>query len=470
MDVEDSQYGRMHEAISSDDGHARSGNVWTAASHVITAVIGAGVLSLPWSVAQLGWIMGAIILLAFGAVTTYTSLLLADCYRSPDRVNGKRNYKYSNAVKNILGGRNVILCKIAQYANLCGALVGYTLTSAISMMAIKKAGCFHKEGHATSCRVSGNMFIIIFGALELILSLLPSLEKISWLSIIAAIMSFAYSSIGLALSISKAAGKKHPSGSLTGVPIGGRVTKAQKTWYVFQALGNIALSYTFAMVLIEIQDTIKSPPPENKIMKKAIMMGMTVTTLFYMSIGLVGYAAFGNDAPGNMLTGFGFYEPFWLIDIGNLCIVIHLVGAYQVFSQPVFAIIEEWASHKWKRHGLVHTVHSIRIPFCGSISFTIFSLLVRSLVVVSTTVLAMLLPFFNALMGFIGAVSFWPLTVYLPIQMYLTQTNVQKWSSKWVLNQSLSLICFLITVAGIVGAIAGISQDLRHVTIFDMKY
>ncbi|XP_059073623.1 amino acid permease 2-like [Cryptomeria japonica] len=211
------------------------------------------------------------------------------------------------------------------------------------------------------------------------------------------------------------------------------------------------------------KDTIKSPPRENKTMKKAIMMGMIVTTLFYMSVGLVGYATFGNDALGNMFTGFGFYEPFWLIDIGNLCIVIHLVG-------PIFAIIEEWASHKWKRNGLVHTVHIIRIPLCGSISFTIFSLLVRSLVVVSTTVLAMLLPFFNTLMGFIGAVSFWPLTVYLPIQMYLTQTNVQKWSSKWVLNQSLSLICFLIIVAGIVGAITGISQDLRHVTIFDMKY
>lgn len=65
-------------------------------------------------------------------------------------------------------------------------------------------------------------------------------------------------------------------------------------------------------------------------MKKASTIGVAVSTLLYTLCGVLGYAAFGNDASGNYLTGFGFYEPFWLIDIGNMCIVIHLVGAYQV--------------------------------------------------------------------------------------------------------------------------------------------
>lgn len=77
---------------------------------------------------------------------------------------------------------------------------------------------------------------------------------------------------------------------------------------------------------------MKSYPPENKMMKRASLIGVSTTTLFYMLCGLIGYAAFGNDAPGNFLTGFGFYEPFWLIDFANICIAIHLIGAYQVFS------------------------------------------------------------------------------------------------------------------------------------------
>jgi amino acid permease len=84
------------------------------------------------------------------------------------------------------------------------------------------------------------------------------------------------------------------------------------------------------MYLIFIQDTLKSSPPENQAMKKSDIAGVTVTTFFYALCGLLGYAAFGNKAPGNFLTGFGFYEPYWLVDIGNLFIIIHLVGAYQV--------------------------------------------------------------------------------------------------------------------------------------------
>lgn len=79
-----------------------------------------------------------------------------------------------------------------------------------------------------------------------------------------------------------------------------------------------------------MKDTIKSPPAEHKTMKKATVFSIAVTTIFYMLCGGFGYAAFGDKAPGNLLTGFGFYNPYWLLDIANVTIVVHLVGAYQV--------------------------------------------------------------------------------------------------------------------------------------------
>lgn len=78
------------------------------------------------------------------------------------------------------------------------------------------------------------------------------------------------------------------------------------------------------------KDTIKSPPQENKTMKKASVIAIIVTTFFYFGCGCFGYAAFGNSTPGNLLTGFGFYEPYWLIDFANACIILHLIGGYQV--------------------------------------------------------------------------------------------------------------------------------------------
>ncbi|KAI9184693.1 hypothetical protein LWI28_000013 [Acer negundo] len=80
----------------------------------------------------------------------------------------------------------------------------------------------------------------------------------------------------------------------------------------------------------KIYDTLKSPPPENKTMKKASMAAIFITTFFYLCWGCFGYAAFGSLAPGNLLTGFVFYKPYWLIDFANACIVLHLVGAYQL--------------------------------------------------------------------------------------------------------------------------------------------
>jgi proton-coupled amino acid transporter len=77
--------------------------VWTATAHAFTAIIGSGILALPWSVAQLGWILGPFFLVFFAAVTYYIAILLCDCYRTPDPVKGRRNYTYMDAVRALLG-------------------------------------------------------------------------------------------------------------------------------------------------------------------------------------------------------------------------------------------------------------------------------------------------------------------------------------------------------------------------------
>lgn len=50
--------------------------------------------------------------------------------------------------------------------------------------------------------------------------------------------------------VSSANGKV--KGSLTGISIGA-VTKTQKIWRSFQALGDIAFAYSYSIILIEIQ-------------------------------------------------------------------------------------------------------------------------------------------------------------------------------------------------------------------------
>ncbi|KAG8377421.1 hypothetical protein BUALT_Bualt08G0031200 [Buddleja alternifolia] len=357
-----------------DDGRT----VLTASAHIVTAVIGSGVLSLAWAIAQLGWVGGPAVLIIFSFITYFTSTLLADAYRSPGPVHGNRNYTYMDVVRSHLGGYKVQLCGLAQYGNLVGVTIGYTITASISMI---------------------------------ILSQIPNFHKLSWLSIVAAVMSFAYASIGLGLSIAK--------------------------------------------------NTLKSPPPENKVMKKASLAGVSTTTLFYMLCGCVGYAAFGNKAPGNFLTGFGFYEPFWLIDFANVCIAVHLIGAYQVFAQPIFGFVEKKCSQKWPENKFIITEHAVKIPLCGTLQINLFRMVWRTVYVIVTAVLAMIFPFFNDFLGLIGAASFYPLTVYFPIELHIAQAKIPKYSFTWTWLKILSWACLVVSLVAAAGSIRGLGHDVK---------
>ncbi|XP_043711639.1 amino acid permease 6-like [Telopea speciosissima] len=454
-----------------DDGREkRTGTMVTASAHIITAVIGSGVLSLAWAIAQLGWVAGPAALLAFSVITWFTSTLLADCYRFPDPISGQRSYTYMDVVRSNLGGMKFKLCGLAQYANLIGTTIGYTITASISMVAIQRSNCFHQNGHQAPCYTSNYPFMVIFASIQIVLSQIPNFHKLSWLSIVAAIMSFAYSSIGVGLSIAKVAEKgHHMRTTLTGVTVGVDVSGTEKVWRTFQALGNIAFAYSYSMVLIEIQDTLKSSPPENKVMKKASLVGVLTTTLFYMLCGCMGYAAFGNDAPGNFLTGFGFYEPFWLIDFANICIAIHLIGAYQVFCQPIFGFVENRCNQRWPENGFLTNEYAVNIPFYGSYYINFFRLIWRTAYVILTSVLAMILPFFNDFIGLMGAASFYPLTVYFPIEMHIAQAKLQKYSLRWTWLKILSWACLIVSILAFAGSVQGLVADVKTYKPFKIK-
>ncbi|KAL9244111.1 hypothetical protein vseg_017919 [Gypsophila vaccaria] len=447
-----------------DDGRPkRTGTVLTASAHIITAVIGSGVLSLAWAIAQLGWAIGPAVLVVFSLITYMTSTMLADGYRAPHPVTGTRNYSYMEVVRAHLGGMKVLLCGVAQYVNLVGVSIGYTITASISMVAVKRSNCFHKNGHHAKCTTSNTPFMILFGCMQIILSQIPDFHELSWLSIVAAVMSFAYSSIGLGLSAAKVAGDGFAKTTMTGLPIGPELSPVDKVWRCFQAIGNIAFAYSYSNVLVEIQDTLKSPPAENKQMKKASLVGVSVTSIFYILCGCLGYAAFGNDAPGNFLTGFGFYEPFWLVDIANIFIAVHLVGAYQVFTQPVFCFVEAWCQTRWPQNKFITREYPIVIPFGERVyNLNWFRLIWRTVYVILASLFAMIFPFFNDFLGLLGALSFWPLTVYFPVELHIAQSKVQKYTAKWIALKLLSYACLVVSLVAAVGSVEGLYVAVRN--------
>ncbi|MCL7044816.1 hypothetical protein MKW94_010143 [Papaver nudicaule] len=437
-----------------DDGRPkRTGTIWTCNAHIITGVIGSGVLSLAWSTAQLGWIAGPVSLVCFAIVTYVSAALLSDCYRSPDPVTGTRNHTYMEAVKVNLGPKQTWLCGFLQYLSMYGTGIAYVITTSISMRAIYRSNCYHNKGHEAPCDHGDAFYMLLFGASQIVFSQIPNFHDMEWLSIVAAIMSFSYSSIGFALGFSKVIENGAIKGSFGGIP---QATVAKKVWKVCQALGDIAFAYPYSTILLEIQDTLRSPPAENKTMKKASMSAVFITTFFYLCCGCFGYAAFGNQTPGNLLTGFGFYEPYWLIDFANVCIIVHLVGGYQVYSQPVFAFIEGWLAEKYPNSVFINKSYNLKVPLLPSLNLSPLRLCTRTFYVATTTGIAMTFPYFNQVLGVLGSLTFWPLTIYFPVQMYFVQLKVEPWTRKWVILQTFSVVCLIVSTIALIGSLEGI--------------
>lgn len=76
--------------------------------------------------------------------------------------------------------------------------------------AIKRSGCFHWRGHKDPCHASTSPYIAIYGVMQIVFSQIPDLDKVWWLSTVASIMSFSYSTVGISLGIAQIIGTTRP--------------------------------------------------------------------------------------------------------------------------------------------------------------------------------------------------------------------------------------------------------------------
>ncbi|KAJ6752542.1 hypothetical protein OIU85_002912, partial [Salix viminalis] len=130
----------------------------------------------------------------------------------------------------------------------------------------------------------------------------------------------------------------------------------------------------------------------------------------------------------------------------------------RLFSQPVFTFVERWSSKKFPRSGFLNNFYSIKLPLLPSFHINLFRICFRTAYVLSTTAIATVFPYFNQVLGLLGAFNFWPLAIYFPVEMYFVRNKVEAWTRKWVVLRTFSFVCFLVSVVGLIGSIEGISS------------
>ncbi|CAK7336644.1 unnamed protein product [Dovyalis caffra] len=400
---------------------SRNAKWWYSAFHNVTAMVGAGVLGLPYAMSQLGWGPGAVIMILSWVITLYTLWQMVEMH---EMVPGKRFDRYHELGQHAFGEKLGLWVVVPQQLMVeVGVNIVYMITGGKSL---KKA---HDTIWPNYKDIKLTYFIMIFSSVHFVISHLPSFNSITGVSLAAAAMSLSYSSVAWVLSWHK--------GVQPDVQYTSRAsTNTGQMFNFFSALGDVAFAFAGHNVALEIQATIPSTPemPSKKPMWKGVVVAYLVVALCYFPVGFVGYWVFGNNVEDNILIS--LEKPRWLVALANIFVVIHVIGSYQVFAMPVFDMMEAF---------LV-----LKMNFKPSL---VLRFIIRTLYVGLTMFLAMTFPFFGGLLSFFGGFAFAPTTYYLPCIMWLAIYKPKKFGLSWFANWACIILGVALMVLAPIGAL-----------------
>ncbi|KAL5080593.1 hypothetical protein RYX36_009014 [Vicia faba] len=311
----------------------RSAKWWYSAFHNVTAMVGAGVLGLPYAMSQLGWGPGVTLLILSWIITLYTLWQMVEMH---EIVPGKRLDRYHELGQYAFGKKlGLYIVVPQQIIVMVGGNIVYMVTGGQSL---KK---FHDIVCPSCKKIRLTFFILIFASAQFVLSHLPNFNSISAVSFVAAVMSCGYSAIAWTASAHKGV-QENVEYSNTAT------TSANLVFNFFNALGSVAFAYAGHSVVLEIQATIPSTPekPSKVPMWRGVIFAYIIVALCYWPVAIIGYWVFGNEVKDNILIS--LEKPSWLIATANIFVVLHVIGSYQVFAMPMFDMLESVLVKKLK--------------------------------------------------------------------------------------------------------------------------
>ncbi|PNT76283.1 hypothetical protein BRADI_1g46788v3 [Brachypodium distachyon] len=397
-----------------------------SAFHNVTAMVGAGVLSLPYAMSELGWYgPGVAAMILSWVITLYTLWQMVEMHEC---VPGKRFDWYHELGQHTFGQKLGLWIVVPQQL---------IVEVGVCIMCMVTGGKSLKKFHdvvapADAAPIRTSYFIVIFGSAHLLLSQLPNFNSITVVSLAAAVMSLSYSTIAWPGS--------PPSSTATTVAVAATMTASTSAGRMFNflsALGDVAFAYAGHNVVLEIQAMIPSTPdkPSKKPMWLGVMVTYLVVAVCYLPVAFVGYYVFGNAVDDNILIT--LEKPRWLIAAANMFVVVHVIGSYQIYAMPVFDMLETFL------------VKKLRFPLA-----------------VFTMIVGIAIPFFGGLLGFFGGFAFSPTTYFLPCIMWLIIMKPKKFGFSWCTNWICITIGVLLSVMAPIGGLRSIIINAKTYKFF----
>ncbi|CAN4082318.1 unnamed protein product [Withania somnifera] len=393
-------------------------------------MVGAGVLGLPYAMAELGWGPGVAVMSVSWVITLYTPWQIVEMH---EMVPGKRFDRYLELGQHAFGKKLGLYIVVPQQLVVeVGLGIVYMVTGGKSFQKIHDLVC-----NDNCLEIKLAYYIMIFASVHFVLSHLPNFNAISGVSLLAAIMSLSYCIIAWAASIAK--------GMQPNVDYGYKAENTGEGIFNFlSGFGEVAFAYAGHNVVLEIQATIPSTPekPSKGPMWKGVVFAYVVVALCYFPAAFI-----GNSVSDIILITLN--KPNWLIVQANAFVIIHIIGCYQLYAIPVFHMVETYLV---KKRGFRPTWY--------------LRFITRNLYVAFTMILGIIFPFFGGLLGFFGGFAFAPTTYFLPCIMWLSVYRPKKWGLSWTTNWICIILGVMLTVLAPIGGLRTITVQAKDYKFF----
>ncbi|KAL3694631.1 hypothetical protein R1sor_008282 [Riccia sorocarpa] len=380
---------------------------------------GVGILLTPYALAQGGWLSLSFLVL-FALICLYTGILLRKCMDTHPSI-----VTYPDIGQAAFGRTGRFLVSVMLYSELYCLTVEYLIMEGDNLANLFPFSDFEVAGSI----VTDRQFYVAFSALCFMPTVwLRDLSLLSYISAGGVIASWAIVSVVGYVGAFEGVGFSHSSGTLinfSGLPV---------------AVGISAFCFCGHGVFPSIYRSMKHKNQFTKV----LIVCFTLVTILYGVIAVLGYTMFGDDLESQVTLNL----PRSLVS-SRVAIWIILVNPFAKFAlsmAPLSIALEEFLPWNPK-----------------SKEFLLGSICIRSLLVFSSVVVALAIPFFALLMVFIGSFLSIMVAVILPCLCYFKLYG----RAGGISSAEVSVLVTVLLigfVTGIVGTYSSISGIMGNIT------
>ncbi|KAE8673226.1 Transmembrane amino acid transporter family protein isoform 2 [Hibiscus syriacus] len=377
----------------------------------LNALSGVGILSIPYALAQGGW-LSLVLLFLVAVLCWYTGLLLRRCMNTHPLIK-----TYPDIGEHAFGYKGRVIVSVFMYVELYLVAVEFLILEGDNLDKLFPNTAFK----LARMKIGGKQaFVVLTSLIVLPTTWLKSLGLLAYVSAGGVLASFI-----LVICIFWVGAVDKVGFNESGVALNWSGMPMAVSMFAFCYCGHAV----FPTLCSSMKDRSK--------FSKVLLVCFVTSTISYGSMAILGYLMYGEHLKSQVTLNLPIKRMSTKIAIYTT--LINPLTKYAIITSPIATAIEE------------------KPVFRNSRSLSIF---IRTTLVISTVIVALSIPFFGYVMAFIGSFLSVTVSMLLPCLCYLKLNKAAR-------KNGLELIIIVsILVAGlfigVVGTFTSIRQIVKH--------